>query len=357
MDYKERIRALREDNDYTQSRIAGLLNIGQNTYADYELGKTRIPVDSLIKLAQFYDVDMNYITDISKTVHKFPKEKQQLAAVNKRKKIVIPEHTLHCCQFYPIQLSKLNSLDSKFRIHPARIEELYKKAEDLVNERVREAGEQAAFDAGIHDLHPEIVKTLGALKYRTSFGQNVLSHSIQVSALCGIMASELGLDPAPAKRAGLLHDIGKAIDHEVEGPHAVIGADLARRYGERSEIVHAIEAHHADVDPDTVLDVLVQAADAISAARPGARRESAETYIKRLEKLEEISNAHEGVERTYAMQAGRELHVMVEPEKISDAQATVLAHDIAKQIEDEMEYPGQVRVVVIRESRAVDVAK
>ena len=256
----------------------------------------------------------------------------------------------------------LENLIADGRIHPARIEELYKKAEALVAERVREAGEQAAFDAGIHDLHPELVKTLGALRYRTSFGQNVLSHSVQVSALCGIMASELGLDEAPAKRAGLLHDLGKAIDHEVEGPHAVIGADLARRYGERPEIVHAIEAHHADVDPDdvdpdTVLDVLVQAADAISAARPGARRESAENYIKRLEKLEEISNAHEGVERTYAMQAGRELHVMVEPEKISDAQATVLAHDIAKQIEDEMEYPGQVRVVVIRESRAVDVAK
>ena len=228
----------------------------------------------------------------------------------------------------------LENLIADGRIHPARIEELYKKAEDLVNERVREAGEQAAFDAGIHDLHPELVRTLGALRYRTSFGQNVLQHSIQVSALCGIMASELGLDEAPAKRAGLLHDLGKAIDHEVEGPHAVIGADLARRYGERPEIVHAIEAHHADVDPDTVLDVLVQAADAISAARPGARRESAENYIKRLEKLEEISNAHEGVERTYAMQAGRELHVMVEPEKISDAEATVLAHDIAKQIED-----------------------
>ncbi|WP_455138323.1 ribonuclease Y [Thermophilibacter sp.] len=251
----------------------------------------------------------------------------------------------------------LENLIADGRIHPARIEELYKKAEALVAERVREAGEQAAFDAGIHDLHPELVKTLGALRYRTSFGQNVLAHSVQVSTLCGIMASELGLDEAPAKRAGLLHDLGKAIDHEVEGPHAVIGADLARRYGERPEIVHAIEAHHADVDPDTVLDVLVQAADAISAARPGARRESAESYIKRLEKLEEISNAHEGVERTYAMQAGRELHVMVEPEKISDAQATVLAHDIAKQIEDEMEYPGQVRVVVIRESRAVDVAK
>ncbi|SEH61347.1 MULTISPECIES: ribonuclease Y [Atopobiaceae] len=251
----------------------------------------------------------------------------------------------------------LENLIADGRIHPARIEEMYKKAEKLVNERVQEAGEQAAFDAGIHDLHPELIKTLGALRYRTSFGQNVLQHSIQVSALCGIMASELGLDEAIAKRAGLLHDLGKAIDHEVEGPHAVIGADLCRRYGERREIVHAVEAHHADVEPDTVLDVLVQAADAISAARPGARRESAENYIKRLEKLEEISNAHEGVERTYAMQAGRELHVMVQPEKISDSEATVLAHDIAKQIEDEMEYPGQVRVVVIRESRAVDVAK
>jgi ribonuclease Y len=251
----------------------------------------------------------------------------------------------------------LENLIADGRIHPARIEDMYKKAETLVNERVREAGEQAAFDMGIHDLHPELIKTLGALRYRTSYGQNVLSHSVQVATLCGIMASELGMDEAPAKRAGLLHDIGKAIDHEVEGPHAAIGADLARRYGEKPEIVHAIEAHHADVEPDTVLDVLVQAADAISAARPGARRESAENYIKRLEKLEEISNAHEGVERTYAMQAGRELHVMVEPEKISDAQATVLAHDIAKQIEDEMEYPGQVRVVVIRESRAVDTAK
>ena len=251
----------------------------------------------------------------------------------------------------------LENLIADGRIHPARIEEMYKKAERLVNERVQEAGEQAAYDAGIHDLHPELVKTLGALRYRTSFGQNVLQHSVQVSALCGIMASELGIDATPAKRAGLLHDLGKAIDHEVEGPHAILGADLCRRYGERPEIVHAVEAHHADVEPNTVLDVLVQAADAISAARPGARRESAENYIKRLEKLEEISNAHDGVERTYAMQAGRELHVMVEPEKISDAQAVVLAHDIAKQIEDEMEYPGQVRVVVIRESRAVDIAK
>lgn len=251
----------------------------------------------------------------------------------------------------------LENLIADGRIHPARIEEMYQKAAELVQQRVREAGEQAAFDMGIHDLHPEIVKTLGALRYRTSFGQNVLRHSLEVADLCAIMAAELGIDVVTAKRAGLLHDLGKAIDHEVEGPHAVIGAELARRYGEKPAIVHAIEAHHGDTDPNTVLDVLVQASDAISASRPGARRESAENYIKRLEKLEEIANSHEGVERTYAMQAGREVHVMVQPDKVSDAESTVLAHDIAQQIEEEMEYPGQVRVVVIRESRAVDIAK
>ena len=251
----------------------------------------------------------------------------------------------------------LENLIADGRIHPARIEEMYQKATDLVQQRVREAGEQAAFDMGIHDLHPEIIKTLGALRYRTSFGQNVLQHSLEVADLCAIMASELGLDIMTAKRAGLLHDLGKAIDREVEGPHAVIGAELARRYGEKPAIVHAIEAHHGDTDPNTVLDVIVQAGDAISASRPGARRESAENYIKRLEKLEEIANSHDGVERTYAMQAGREVHVMVQPDKVSDAASAVLAHDIAQQIEEEMEYPGQVRVVVIRESRATDIAK
>ena len=251
----------------------------------------------------------------------------------------------------------LENLIADGRIHPARIEEMYQKASNLVQERVREAGEQAAFDTGIHDLHPEIVKTLGALRYRTSFGQNVLNHSREVAELCGVMASELGIDATAARRAGLLHDLGKAIDHEVEGPHAVIGADLARRYGEKPAIVHAIESHHGDVDPSSVIAVLVMAADAISASRPGARRESAENYIKRLEKLESIANSYDGVERTYAMQAGREIHVMVQPEKISDSEATVLAHDIAHQVEEEMDYPGQVRVVVIRESRAVDIAK
>lgn len=251
----------------------------------------------------------------------------------------------------------LESLIADGRIHPARIEEMYNKATKLVEEQIQEAGSQAAFDSGIHDLHPELIKTLGRLRYRTSYGQNVLNHSLEVSALAGVMASELGLDPTQAKRAGLLHDLGKAIDHEVDGPHAVIGADLARRFGESQAIVHAIEAHHADVEPSTVVAVLVQAADAVSAARPGARRESVEGYIKRLEKLETIANSHPGVERTYAMQAGREVRVMVEPEKISDADAVVLAHDIAQQIEAEMEYPGQIKVLVIRESRSIDYAK
>ena len=251
----------------------------------------------------------------------------------------------------------MENLVSDGRIHPARIEEMYGKAVSFVNQRVQEAGEQAAFDTGIHDLHPELVRTLGRLRYRTSYGQNVLNHSLEVAYLSGVMASELGLDPVPAKRAGLLHDLGKAVDHEIEGSHAVIGADLARRFGERPEIVHAIEAHHADVDPNTVLDVLIQAADAVSAARPGARKETLDAYIKRLEKLEEIANSYDGVERTYAIQAGREVRVMVQPEVVDEAHSIVLAHDIAHRIESEMQYPGQVKVVVIRESRAVDYAK
>ena len=251
----------------------------------------------------------------------------------------------------------MENLIADGRIHPARIEEMFGKAEQYVNQRVREAGEQAAFDTGIHDLHPELVRTLGRLRYRTSYGQNVLNHSLEVAYLSGVMASELGLDPIPAKRAGLLHDLGKAVDHEVEGSHAVIGADLARRFGERPEIVHAIEAHHNDVEPNSVLDVLVQAADAVSAARPGARKETLDAYVKRLEKLEEIANSYKGVERTYAIPAGREVRVMVEPEVVDEAQTVVLAHDIAHRIESEMQYPGQVKVVVIRESRAIGIAK
>ncbi len=251
----------------------------------------------------------------------------------------------------------MENLVADGRIHPARIEEMFHKAESLVNQRIQEAGEQASFDTGIHDLHPELVRTLGRLRYRTSYGQNVLNHSLEVAYLAGVMASELGLDPVPAKRAGLLHDLGKAVDHEVEGGHAVIGADLARRFGEKPDIIHAIEAHHNDVEPSSVLAVLIQASDAVSAARPGARKETLDAYVKRLEKLEEIANSYKGVERTHAIQAGREVRVMVEPTVVDESTTTVLAHDIAQRIENEMQYPGQVKVVVIRESRAIGIAK
>lgn len=251
----------------------------------------------------------------------------------------------------------LESLIQDGRIHPARIEEMFEKATGLVNQQIHDAGEQAAFDTAIHGLHPEIIRTLGRLKFRTSYGQNVLNHSLEVAYLAGVMAAELGTDVQLAKRAGLLHDLGKAIDHEIEGPHAVIGADLARRMNEPKAVLHAIEAHHGDVEPQTIEAVLVQAADAISAGRPGARRETLESYIKRLEKLEAVANQHKGVEKTYAMQAGREIRIMVKPDQISDSDSVVLARDIAKQIEEELEYPGQIKVMVIRESRAVDYAK
>jgi ribonucrease Y len=251
----------------------------------------------------------------------------------------------------------LESLIADGRIHPARIEELHKKAETLVDAQIHEAGEQAVFETGVHALHAELVRTLGRLKFRTSYGQNVLKHSLEVSYLAGVMAAELGVDVKLAKRAGLLHDLGKAIDHEVEGPHALIGAELAKRLGESKDVVHSIEAHHGDTEATTVEAVLVQAADAISAARPGARRETLESYIKRLEKLEALAESHKGVEKSYAMQAGREIRIMVKPDQITDADSVVLARDIAKQIEDEMEYPGQIKVIVIRESRATEYAK
>lgn len=243
------------------------------------------------------------------------------------------------------------------RIHPARIEETVEKVRKEVEQSIKEAGEAAIYDAGIFGVHPELVKTLGRLKFRTSYGQNVLKHSLEVSYIAGMMAAELGVDVALAKRAGLLHDIGKAVDHEVEGTHIEIGANLAKKYKESKEVVNAIMAHHGDVEPATVEAVLVAAADAMSGARPGARRETIEAYTKRLEKLEEICNSFNGVQKTYAVQAGREIRVMVKPEVVNDATTVLLAKDIAKRIESEMEYPGQIKVNVIRETRSVEYAK
>ena len=243
------------------------------------------------------------------------------------------------------------------RIHPARIEEMVEKSQKEVEAIIKEEGERATFETGIHGIHPEIIKLLGRLKYRTSYGQNVLQHSIEVAHLCGLMAGELGADITLAKRAGLLHDIGKAVNHEIEGPHVTIGADLAKKYRESFSIVNAIAAHHGDIEANTVEAVLVQACDAVSAARPGARRETLETYIKRLEKLENIADSFEGVEKAYAIQAGREIRIMVKPERVDDVNSVRIAREIVKRIEEELEYPGQIKVTVIRETRAVEYAK
>ena len=251
----------------------------------------------------------------------------------------------------------LERLISDGRIHPARIEEISAKVAQEMETTLREAGEQAIFDTGMQKINPELVRLLGRMKYRTSYDQNVLQHSLEVSFLCGMMAAELGLNVKLAKRAGLLHDIGKAVDHEVEGSHALIGADLAKKYGEPEEIVHAIAAHHDDVKPQTVLAVLVQASDALSAARPGARREMLMTYVKHLKDLEEIANAFKGVNKSYAVQAGREIRVMVESDKVSDDGSVVMARDVARKIEESLTYPGQIKVTVIRELRSVEYAK
>ena len=243
------------------------------------------------------------------------------------------------------------------RIHPARIEETVEKARAEVEAQIKQEGEAATFETGVHGLHPELIKLLGKLKFRTSYGQNVLIHSIEVSHLAGVMAGELGADVALAKRAGLLHDIGKAVDHEIEGSHVTIGSDIAKKYRENADVIHAIAAHHGDIDAETIVAQLVQAADAISAARPGARRENLETYIKRLQKLEEIANDFEGVEKSFAIQAGREIRIMVKPDSVDDAGMVLIGKEIVKRIESELEYPGQIKVSLIRETRAIDYAK
>jgi ribonucrease Y len=251
----------------------------------------------------------------------------------------------------------LEKLVSDGRIHPGRIEEVVRKSEQEIEEAIKEAGQKAIFDVGVHGVHPEIVKLLGRLKYRYSYAQNVLLHSIEAAFICGMMAAELGLNEKQARRAALLHDIGKAVDHEVEGSHAIIGAELARKYGESPKIVNAIAAHHEDVRAETILAPLVDAADALSGARPGARREMMETYVRRLEELERITNSFKGVEKSYAVQAGREIRIMVQHDIVSDDEAARMAREIARKIENEMTYPGQIKVTVIRELRAVDYAK
>ena len=251
----------------------------------------------------------------------------------------------------------LEKLIEDGRIHPAKIEEMVEKAKEEVEEIIKQEGERAVLETGVHGLHPDLVRLIGKLKYRTSYGQNVLNHSIEVSNLARIMAEELGLDPKVARRAGLLHDIGKALDHDMEGTHVEIGVDVLKKYKENEIVINAVQAHHGDVEPKTMEAVLVQAADAISASRPGARRETLETYIKRLEKLEEIADSFEGVEKSFAIQAGREIRLIVKPEKVSDSQMITMAREVAEKVETEMEYPGQIKVNVIRETRAIDYAK
>ena len=319
--------------------INGALNakiVGQKPVTIAALAGVKIPEDTKVLIGEVESVDLS---------EEFAHEK------------LSPVLAMYKSENFEDALAKAEKLIADGRIHPARIEEMVEKARREVESEIKRTGERAVLDAGVHNIHPELVKLLGRLRYRTSYGQNVLDHSLEVSYIAGMMASELGLDPTIAKRAGLLHDIGKSIDHEVEGTHIQIGVDLAKKYKESDAVIHAIHAHHGDVEARTIVACLVQAADAISAARPGARRENVENYIKRLQKLEEVASSFDGVERTFAIQAGREVRVMVKPEIVNDERMIPLARDICKKIEEELEYPGQIKVNIIRESRASDFAK
>ena len=303
----------------------------------------------------------DHTSEITVSVVPLPNDEMKGRIIGREGRNIRSIETLTVSSFDPVRREvarlALEKLIQDGRIHPARIEEMVAKAQREVNATIKAEGERAVFETNIHGLNPEIIKLLGRMRYRTSYGQNVLNHSIEVSHIAGLMAAELGVDVNTAKRAGLLHDIGKAIDHEVEGSHVTIGVDLARKYKESDAVIHAIEAHHNDVEPRTVVACLVQAADAISASRPGARRENIENYVKRLEKLEEVSKSFPGIASSYAIQAGREIRIMVKPDEVSEDQMVLLARDIAKKIEEELTYPGQIKVHVLRETKAVDYAK
>ena len=355
--------------EYTHDMALMLKQMEEKTKQDAD----KVAKDIIVNAIQRYASD--YVSEVTVSVVTLPNDEMKGRIIGREGRNIraietltgvdliiddTPEAiTLSC--FEPVRREvariALERLISDGRIHPARIEETVEKARREVDATIKREGERAVLELGIHNIHPELVKMLGRLRYRTSYGQNVLNHSIEVAYLAGMMANELGLDPTLAKRAGLLHDIGKAIDHEVEGTHIQIGVDLARKYKESDAVIHAIHAHHGDVEAKTIVACLVQAADALSAARPGARRENVENYIKRLQKLEEVASSFNGVERSFAIQAGREVRVMVKPEVVKDERMVPLAREICKKIEEELEYPGQIKVNIIRESRAAEFAK
>lgn len=357
------------DHELEHEKALRISQANSNASADADVAAQKIIAQSIQRLAS------EYIAEITVSVVPLPNDEMKGRIIGREGRNIrafetltgvdliiddTPEAiTLSCHDPVRREIARiaLERLIQDGRIHPARIEEMVERAERDVEHKIKQDGEQAVLDTGIHGLHPEIVALLGRMRYRTSYGQNVLEHSIEVSHIAGLMAEELGSNVAVAKRAGLLHDIGKALTHKIEGSHVEIGVDVLKRYGEKPEVIHAVEAHHGDVEPQSIAAALVQAADAVSAARPGARRENIESYIKRLEKLEEITNSFEGVDSSFAIQAGREIRVMVNPENISDDQMVIMARDICNKIESDLDYPGQIKVNLIRESRAINYAK